>query len=246
MKAMILIAGSGTRLRPLTNSIPKCMVPISGKPVLLHTIEWCRDFGIEEFVLNPCHLPEVVTAYFGDGRRFGVHIQYSPEERALGTAGAVKRAARHFDGPFLVWYGDNLSRCDIARLRESHVAKGGLATMALHHREDVSQSGIVGLDADARITRFLEKPSPEEVFSHWVNAGIYILETAVLDAIPGDVPSDFGREVFPRLLDQGAPLFGYRLADPEGLWWLDRPEDLLRLQADPRWAARPPMGVGDR
>ena len=87
MKAMILIAGSGTRLRPLTNAIPKCMVPIAGKPVLLHTIEWCRGFGIEEFVLNPCHLPEVVTAYFGDGGRFGVHIEYSPRSGRSGPQG---------------------------------------------------------------------------------------------------------------------------------------------------------------
>lgn len=240
---MILIAGSGTRLRPLTDSIPKCMVPISGKPVLLHTIEWCRGFGIEEFVLNPCHLADVITGYFGDGRRLGVHIHYSFEEHPLGTAGAVKRAARHFDGPFLVWYGDNLSRCDIARLRESHRAQGGLATMALHHREDVCQSGIVGLDADDRITRFLEKPLPDQVFSHWVNAGIYLLETAVLEAISGDVPSDFGRDVFPRLFSQGAPLYGYRLSDQEGLWWLDRPEDLLRLQADPRWTISQPQNT---
>jgi NDP-sugar pyrophosphorylase family protein len=236
MKAMMLIAGSGTRLRPLTNHLPKCMVPVAGKPVLQHAIEWCRGFGIQEFVLNPCYLPEVVTSYFGDGRRFGVHIHYSPEQEALGTAGAVKRAARHFDGPFLVWYGDNVSRCNIARLCESHRAKGGLATIALHPREEVSQSGIVGLDAGDRITRFLEKPLPEQVFSHWVNAGIYILERAVLEAIPGDVPSDFGGDVLPRLLAGGAALYGYRLSEDEGLWWLDRPEDLERLQASSLWA----------
>ena len=242
MKAMILIAGSGTRLRPLTDRLPKCMVPIAGKPVLLHTIEWCRDYGIREIVLNPCHLAEVITGYFGDGRQLGVQIHYSIEEHPLGTAGGVKQAARFFEAnePFLVWYGDNLSRCNLARLCEFHRTNGGLATLALHCREDVAQSGIVGLDAASRINRFLEKPPPEQVFSHWVNAGIYLLEPPVLEAIPGDGPSDFGREVFPRLLSQGAALFGYRLSEQEGLRWLDRPEDLLRLEADPPWTLGPP------
>ncbi len=103
MKAMILVAGLGTRLRPLTNTVPKCMVQLAGKPVLLHTIEWCRDSGIREFVLNPCHLREVVTSFFGDGRRFGVQIHYSFEESPLGTAGGVKQAARFFTEPFLVF-----------------------------------------------------------------------------------------------------------------------------------------------
>ena len=238
-KAILLIAGLGTRLRPLTDTVPKCMVPVAGKPVLLHTIEWCRGFGIRDFVLNPCHLPEAVMSFFGDGRDFGVRIQYSQEASPLGTAGGVKRAARFLDSdqPFLVWYGDNLSRCDLDRLRERHRAAGALATIALHHRDDVTHSGIVGLEGDGRINRFLEKPAPDQVFSHWVNAGIYILEPPALDAIPDSGPSDFAREVFPGLLSKGAALFGYKLSAAEGLWWLDRMEDLARLQGHPQWAA---------
>lgn len=230
MKAMILIAGRGTRLRPITDHVPKCMVRIAEKPVLQHTVEWLRDAGVRELVLNPSYLPEVVTAYFGDGSRFGVEIHYSPEETPLGTAGAVKRADRFFDEPFLVWYGDNLCRCDVARLVAAHRQHRSLATMALHWREEVTQSGIVGLDADDRITRFLEKPRAEEVFSHWVNAGIYLLEPGVIDAIPDGRPSDFGYDVFPSLLGQGAALYGHRLSEQEKLWAIDRPQDLERVE----------------
>jgi len=230
VKAMILIAGSGTRLRPLTEHMPKCMVPVAGKPVLQHTIEWCRGFGINEFVLNPCYLPEAITSFFGDGQQFGVQIHYSFEESPLGTAGGVKQAARFFDEPFLVWYGDNVCRCDLARLCEAHRQRRALATIALHWREEVAQSGIVGLGGDDRITRFLEKSRPEEAFSHWVNAGIYVLEPAVQAAIPAGCPSDFGHEIFPGLVGQGAGLYGHRLSEKESLWAIDRPQDLARVE----------------
>jgi NDP-sugar pyrophosphorylase family protein len=232
MKAMILAAGSGTRLRPLTERVPKCMIPIGGKPILERTIEHLRRYGVTELVINVCTLPQVIMDTFGDGERWGVHIVYSVEERPLGTAGGVKRAARFFDqAPFVVWYGDNLSRCNVGRLIARHTAKGSVATVALHHREEVSQSGIVGLDRDDRIVRFLEKPRPEQIFSHWVNAGIYVLAPAVLDFVPGEAPADFARDVFPAMLLAGQPLYGYPLAAQEGLWWIDRPEDLARVQA---------------
>jgi NDP-sugar pyrophosphorylase family protein len=120
----------------------------------------------------------------------------------------------------------------------------------LLHRQEVSQSGIVGLDPNHRITRFLEKPKPEEAFSNWVNGGIYMLEPAILDAIPADGPSDFGRDVFPMLLARGVPLFGYCLSPAEGLWWIDRPEDLARVEQDfpstPQDADCPDPVIGDR
>jgi len=133
--------------------------------------------------------------------------------------------------PFLVWYGDNLSHCDLDRLLRFHRAKGGLATIALFNRENVTQSGIVGLDADDRILRFLEKPRPDQVFSHWVNAGILILEPAVLDLIPMG-RQDFSLDIFPALLAAGHRLYGYRLSGAEGLWWVDTPADLARVQAE--------------
>jgi mannose-1-phosphate guanylyltransferase len=230
-KAMVLAAGRGTRLRPLTDTVPKCMACVAGKPVLEHNVEWMRKFGVTELIVNLHHMPEAVKDYFGDGERWGVRITYSYEPELLGTAGAVKKVADFFDAPFLVWYGDNLSTCRLDRLWESHLKKGGLATIALHEREDPTQSGIVGLDEDGRVSRFLEKPRPEQVFSHWVSAGIFVLEPQALEAVPAEGAHDFGRDVFPALLDRGAALYGYRMSEDEGLWWIDTAADLQRVQA---------------
>src|SRR5450756_515734 len=231
-KAMILAAGSGTRLRPLTDRVPKAMVPVVGKPVLQYAVERLRDSGVREIAINLCHLPRVVMDHFGDGTGWGVKIHYSVEQEALGTAGGVKRAQGLFDGPFFVWYGDNLSTIDLAGLYRFHRARGGVATMALCHWEYVNASGIVGVDADGRITRFLEKPSPEQVFSHWINAGIYVLEPQVLDAIPPGTCYDFGRDLFPALLDRGDPLYGYQMSEGERLWLIDTPGYLERVERE--------------
>jgi NDP-sugar pyrophosphorylase family protein len=227
---MILAAGQGARLRPLTESIPKCMVPIGGKPLLEHTILWLRKYGVTDLIINLHHLPQVVKDYFGDGQKWGVQITYSIEEEPLGTAGGVKNVERFFHGPFFVWYGDNLSTCDLHRLYNFHQTNGGVATIALHYREDPTASGIVGLDGNDRITRFLEKPTPDQVFSHWVSAGIFVLEPEVLEAIPAEGTPDFGRDVFPGLLADGQPLYGYRMSPDENLWWIDTPDDLQSVQ----------------
>lgn len=230
MKAMILAAGEGTRLKPLTKSVPKCMAPIGGKPLVEHTIERLHQYGITEIIINLHHLPHVVMDHFGDGRKWGVNITYSNEKEPLGTAGGVKNVEWFFDGPFFVWYGDNISTCDLTRLYAFHQAKGGLGTIALHYREDPMASGIVALGENDRISRFLEKPGPGQVFSHWVSAGIFVLEPQLLQAIPADGAPDFGRDVFPALLVQGAALYGYRMSQSEGLWWIDTPEDLQQVQ----------------
>jgi len=230
MKAMILAAGQGTRLRPLTEDIPKCMISIEGKPILEHTVEWLRRYGVTDIIVNLYYLPDVIKSYFGDGTKHGMRIAYSREDRLLGTAGGVKKAAWFFDGPFIVWYGDNLSTCRLDRLWEFHWAKRGLATIALYHREDVTQSGIAGLDENDRIVRFLEKPRPDQVFSHWISAGIFVLEPKVLEAIPAKGAPDFGRDVFPALLAEGAALYGYRMSADERLWWIDTPQDLRRVE----------------
>lgn len=231
-KAMILAAGLGTRLRPLTECMPKCMVSVKGKPVLEYTVEWLRQYEITELVVNLCYLPEVVIDHFGNGHKWNVKITYSVEKEILGTAGGVRNVAGFFDGPFFVWYGDNLSTCRLDNLWAFHQAKEGAATIALHYREDPTQSGIVGLDDQDRITRFLEKPQSEEVFSHWVNAGILVLEPQVLEMIPSERASDFGRDVFPALLTHNKPLYGYRMSAGEGLWWIDTVEDLHRVQRE--------------
>ena len=230
MKAMILAAGQGTRLAPLTASLPKCMIPIGGMPLLEHTLIRLRDHDISEVIVNLYHQPDVIPAYFGDGSQWGVRITYSLEEELLGTAGGVKQAAWFFDEPFFVLYGDNLSTCDLSRLARKHGQRGAMATMALYQRDDPSSSGIAETNAEDRIVRFEEKPRPQEVFSKWVNAGIYLLNPEILDLIPAGQPCDFGREVFPRLLSQGGALYSYRMPKDEGLWWIDTPADLARVQ----------------
>jgi len=230
VKAMLLAAGEGTRLRPLTNTVPKCMMPVGGKAILERTVEWLCHYEVTDLVINLFHLPHVIRDYFGDGSRWGVHITYSLETAIMGTAGGVKRVSDFFDGTFLVWYGDNLSTCDLTRLASFHRAKGGLATIALYHRDDVTQSGIVGLGDQDRIIRFLEKPKASEVFSHWINAGIYVLERAVLEFIPAQGAPDFGRDIFPTMLAAGQSLYGYRMSASEGLLWIDTPEDLMRIE----------------
>ena len=232
VRGMMLAAGQGTRLRPLTERIPKCMVRLGGRPLLEYGIRWLGKHGVTELAINVHHLPEIVTEYFGDGRQWSVRITYSLEPEPLGTAGGVKRMASFFQGPFFVWYGDNLSTCRLDHLWEQHTARGGAVTVALHQRDDPTHGGIVALDAQDRITRFLEKPAPGEVFSRWVNAGIYVLEPAVLDRIPAEQAVDFGRDVFPAMLAHGDAMYGYRMSGSERLWWIDRSEDLQRVERE--------------
>jgi len=230
-RAMILAAGRGARLRPLTDSISKCMIPIAGKPLLEHNLCLLRGYGVTDVVINLNHLPQTVMNHFGNGSRLGIRISYSLEPELLGTAGAVKKVERFFDGPFFVWYGDNLSTCRLDRLWQAHLSKQGVATIALHYREDPTRSGIVGLDENDRIIRFLEKPRPDQVFSHWVSAGIMVLERSVFDAIPSGYASDFGSDVLPALLENGAALYGHRMLEDEGLWWIDTPVDYESVRA---------------
>lgn len=229
-RAMVLAAGLGTRLRPLTERTPKCMIVLGGKPLLAYTLEWLQRYGVTDVVINLHHLPDAVIGYFGDGTRCGIRITYAVERELLGTAGAVKNVASFFDSSFFVWYGDNLSTCRLDRLWAFHRTRGGAATIALYHREDVTQSGIIGMDERARVTRFLEKPARDQVFSRWVSAGILVLEPRVLEAIPAGKAMDFGQDLFPDLLARNEPVYGYRMSADEGLWWIDRAEDLRHLE----------------
>lgn len=230
MKAMILAAGQGTRLRPLTDRIPKPMVLVAGKPILEHNLELIAHHGVHEVVINLHHQPHIITEYFEKGSRWDVDITYSFEPELLGTAGAVKRVQEQFDSTFLVLYGDNLTTCDLSQLVAFHRAKGGIATIALHYRDNPSASGIADLNEQDRITRFVERPKPDQLFSHWVSAGILVLEPEMLDAIPDGTASDFGGDLFPSLLARGEAIYGYRMSLGEDLWWIDTPEDLHRVK----------------
>lgn len=227
MKAMVLAAGEGQRLRPYTEHMPKPMLRIASVPVLEYNLRLLNKYGVKEVAINLHYHPEAIKEHFGDGKAFGMSITYSYEDELLGTAGAVKKMEKFFTETFMVLYGDNLTNCDLSRLTTFHKGKGGRCTVALFHRDDVTASGIAELDSKDRILRFVEKPASENVFSHWVSAGIMIMEPSVLKFIPENHPSDFGRNVLPSLIQAGE-VYGYRMK--EDLWWIDTPKDYERIQ----------------
>ncbi len=206
---MILAAGRGTRLRPLTAATPKAMVPFAGKPLLEYVVRLLARYGFDDLIINLHHLPQVITDYLGDGRDWGVSIAYSLEDDLRGTAGAVRHVADFFEGPFLLYYGDNLTNFDLGDLWQTHQREGEIASIGLLRMDDPTTRGIVGLDTRSRISRFVEKPRPAQLFdNYWVNAGIYALQPEILDCIPPDTPGDFSA-VFADLLAAGRPLLGH-------------------------------------
>ncbi len=236
MKALILAAGEGTRLRPLTESCPKPMLPVNGRPLLAYTIDWLRDNGIEDIAVNLHYLPQAISDYFGDGSRCGVRLTYSYEQELLGTAGAVKRLQPFFDCTFAVVYGDVLTDLDLLALYGYHRHCGGLATLALHRVEDASAKGLVDIDDEHRVHRFVEKPPPGTLFTNLVNAGVYMCAPAIVDYIPPGTACDFGRDVFPELLARGETLHGYPIPDDTYLLDIGSPDDYVAAQQSwPAW-----------
>lgn len=207
---MILAAGVGSRLDPLTRTVPKPMVPIVNRPVIEHIVEKLKKHGVTEIMVNLHYLGDVIKAHLGSGSKFGVKISYAQEDRLWGDAGSVKRAEEFFrDGTFLVVGGDDISDIDLTRLLKFHRDKKALSTIALSLVDDPSEYGIVLMNDRSRITRFLEKPKGEVIFSNTANTGIYVFEPEVFDSIPRGVSYGFGNNVFPNLLEQKKPLFGY-------------------------------------
>ena len=213
MKAMILAAGEGTRLRPLTLNTPKVMLSIAGRPLLEYILDLLRFHNITEVAINLHHLPKMVMDWLGNGGKFGIRVTYSVEDTILGTAGALTKLRDSFDDTFVVIYGDMLTNLNISSLVGFHQAKGALATVTLFEVEDPSCYGIVELDNENRIRRFIEKPAPGVTFSNLASAGIYVLQPEVIDYIPSDTFCDFGYDLFPALLSKGARLFGYVTTD---------------------------------
>lgn len=223
MKAVVLAAGKGSRLGRATDGRPKPMLPVGGRPLIGYLLNLLARNGVGEVFVNLHHQPKVLKDYCGDGRRWGLRITYAVEPELLGTAGAVRNFADHLgDSPFFVVYGDNYLDCDLAELWAFHQRQPSLATLALFEKSDVTGSGIVELDAEGRVSRFVEKPGPADVFSHLVNGGLYVLSPAVLPLIPNRVPCDFGYDVFPVLLAVGRPVFGMVMAGT--VWPIDTPE----------------------
>lgn len=218
-QALIMAAGYGTRLEPLTLAVPKPMVPIVNKPTMQHNMELLRRNGIRDITANIHYHPEQITNYFRDGSDFGVDLVYSFEETLLGTAGGVKRMARIADvrDTFVVLSSDALTDINLRRMIAVHNKKKALVTMALSPVPDPSEFGVVALDERDRITAFQEKPKKGKALSNLVNSGIYVFEPEVLDLIPEGRFSDFGSEIFPRLAKKKEGIFGYRMVE----YWSD-------------------------
>ncbi len=208
-KSVIMSGGFGTRLRPLTMTIPKPMVPIVNTPIMEHVINLLKDFNIRNIVTLLYFQPEVITEYFKDGSSFGVNIKYVLATADYGTAGAVKNAYQYLDERFIVISGDVLTDFDLQEAIDFHISKNSLATILLTRVKKPLQYGIVITDKDGKIVRFLEKPSWGEVFSDTINTGIYILEPEVLDLIPYQSEFDFSKDLFPLMLRNKLPLYGF-------------------------------------
>ena len=211
MKAMILAAGEGTRLRPLTLSTPKVLLPVAGRPVIGHILGWLRHHGIGEVAINVCHLAGAIVDSLGDGGDLGMSISYSWEESRLGTAGGVKRMADFFDGTFVVHYGDVLTDFDLGAMVRRHRDSGAVATLAFVRMAEPRRAGVVELDSAGRITSFAEKPAQRSESSNLENGGTYVLEKEALELVATGVESDFGRDVLPELVKSGRPVHGYVL-----------------------------------
>ncbi len=201
--------GVGTRLRPLTCHLPKPMVPIFNKPVMEYGIDLLKKHGINDIAVTLCYLPETIMNYFGDGSKFNANINYYIEDKPLGTGGSVKNAHEFFDSTIVVISGDAFTDIDLRKAYEFHREKGSKATLILNREPVPLEYGVVITDDDGRIIRFLEKPSWGEVFSDTINTGIYILEPEVLDYYEKGENFDFSKDLFPRLLEDNVPMYGY-------------------------------------
>ena len=217
MKAVILAGGEGTRLRPLTCNTPKPMVPILNRPFLEHMLSHLKGHGVDHTLLTLCYLPDVIRSHFGDGWDFGLRLSYTLEEEPLGTAGAVKNVESELDGTFFVLNGDIFTDLDLEDMARFHRENGALVTISLTQVEDPSAFGVVETDPQGRVLRFLEKPTPGVTASNWINAGIYLVEPEALAHAPSGEPYMFERGLFPKLLDMGAPVYGYRSRS----YWVD-------------------------
>ena len=217
MKAMILAAGEGTRLRPLTLTAPKVLLPVAGVPLIRHILVWLKSHGIREVAINLHYQGQKIQDALGDGLNLGMRITYSPEDTILGTAGGVKRMEHYLDGPFVVHYGDVLTDFDLTDMLRFHRAKKAAATLSILKVQRPRSAGVVEMDADARVLSFTEHPAERAASSDLESGGTYILEKTVLDHIPVEHPSDFGHDVLPALLAGDLPVYGYILKDDDYL-----------------------------
>lgn len=231
MKAMILGAGKGTRVQPITHEIPKPMIPLVRKPVMEYLIELLKKHGVDQIMVNTSHLAPIIENYFRDGEQFGVSMAYSYEgyvesgvaiSSPVGSAGGMKKIqdfSGFFDETFIVLCGDAWIDLDISKALEIHRQKKAIASIIIREvpNNDVFKYGIVALDEDDRILQFQEKPDPKDAISNLANTGIYIFEPEIFDYIPSGVAYDIGGELFPKLAQENLPFIGINLP----FQWLD-------------------------
>jgi len=218
MKALILCAGEGARLRPLTEKIPKPMILINKKPLLEYNIELLKSYGVKEIAINTSYLPEKIKEYFGDGSKFGVKLKYSYEPKLLGTAGALNNFRNFFNETFVILYGDIVTNLDIGSMIKNHNSLGGIATLALRKNTlNKNSGGFVTMNKNFQVKKFIEKSNTEKrencsIENFWKNSGIYVLEPDVIKYIPNGF-SDFGKDIFPKILESKRKVFGYDMKD---------------------------------
>jgi mannose-1-phosphate guanylyltransferase len=224
VKALVLVGGFGTRLRPVTYAIPKQLIPVAGQPMLYHVLDLLPP-EVDEVVLASGYKADVLAAYLKE-HPFRVPTRTVPEAEPLGTGGGMKNAGDGMSDPFVLMNSDVIAKVDVADVLRAHRAKGALGTMVLAEVEDTRPYGVAALDADDRITKFVEKPAPEDAPSHWINAGLQVWRSSILDEIPAGRPVSFEQEIVPPTLSRG--VYGYRANG----YWEDAgtPERLLRAQ----------------
>ena len=230
MKALFLAGGMGTRLKPLTDELPKPMVPIMNKPLLQRSMENLRKCGIHEIVISTGYKPQYIEAYFGDGSKFGLKIEYICEESPLGTGGAIKKTGHLYNDTFLVFNADILVNMDFQELVRFHKSKKAVATIAVTRVSNPSAYGVIEYDPSDYAVSFTEKPKADEVKSNYINAGVYVFEPEVLREIAADRPVSVEREIFPALLCSG-----YKIAVYKGCkYWMDigTPEKYMQTHDD--------------
>jgi mannose-1-phosphate guanylyltransferase len=252
MRAMILAAGLGTRLRPITYEMPKPMVPVLNRPVMEHILELLARHRFEDVIANLHWFPELIRERFGDGSRFGVELRYSEEEALLGTAGGVRNAAGFLGEDFLVISGDALTDIDLAAMRDYHRSHDGIATLATRKFADTSQFGVVITGSDGRVQGFQEKPDPAEALSDLANCGIYMFRSEIFDYFPSDGESkaagtddpagfaDWALDVMPALLEGDVAFYSHQvdaywndIGNLEELWRSNMDAVSGRLDIDP-------------
>jgi mannose-1-phosphate guanylyltransferase/phosphomannomutase len=218
MKAVVMAGGEGSRLRPITANRPKPLVPVGNQPIMEHILGLLARHGVTDVVATLHYLADEILSYFDDGSDFGVRMSYSVEDTPLGTAGSVKKAEEALrGGTFLIISGDALTDCDLTRAIAFHREKGSIATLILYRVPNPLEFGVVITGADGRVVRFLEKPSWSEVFSDTVNTGMYILEPEIFDYMEQGGAYDWSQDIFPRLLAEGKPMYGYTMEE----YWCD-------------------------